>query len=751
MNLAVTLQLTGALDDAVAACEQALTLDPQNTGALYILGSCRFNQQQYLQAMDRFRECIHICPEYAEAYNHMGMALAALNRDGEAIEQYQKALRYDAKSAEFRNNLAISQRKLGQYPEAVDSYQCALALDPDSAVTHYNLANALQEMGALERALGHFDRAIALAPDYADARWNRAQCHLLHGDFGAGWQEYPWRTRALPAADLCPHAYTRPRWDGGSFAGKRLLVYSEQGLGDTLQFARYLPYVKQRGGNVEVETWPELVDLLQSMPEVDGVHAVSKTPLSETRFDLCISIMDLPRLMQTTVASVPSEVPYLQVNPDRLGTWQQRLHRPELTVGLVWAGRPTHGNDRNRSCHPRQFLPLLEIPGLHFYGLQKGPAAQQCELLPLARPLQNLGEEFETLMDTAAAISALDLIISVDTALAHLAGALGRTVWTLLPYAPDWRWMRDRSDSPWYPTMQLIRQAQAGDWHGVFAQAANQLRRLAGTQAWSPASPEPAPRRKAPVPTIVPIFGKPEQVARCVDHLEKQSLPVEAYLHDNNRNNIFFTAAVNEGILRFLDTACEHMIILNQDMYLEPGAVEALVTFMDAHPRCGIGCPLEQPAHNANGRVLAGGLQAFPNGHHRVGPREAFSHDAQIHWANGACMILRKAMICEIGLLDENFVFLGSDSDYCFTARSRGWEVWRVGAACGVHEHGASGATENPEIQLIKIKDMLYFGDKWLTGGLYRTLAHEPEKCSMQDISSFMAQLQQAKEQLTPV
>jgi len=747
VNLAITLQLTGALDPAVAACQEALKINPQSSAAFYTLGSCRFAQEQYDQAIDAFQQCIRICPEHVDATNQMGMALAALERYDEAIPYYRKALSYDSEPAEFYNNLGIALRKTGQHAEAVAHYQQALERDPASAVTHYNLANALQEMGVLERALHHFDRALALDPDYADAHWNRGLCHLLHGDFTSGWQGYLWRTRALPAQDLFPHVYTQPAWDGSSFAGQRLLVHSEQGLGDTLQFARYLPLVKQRGGTVLVETWPELVALVQSIPDVDTVHAISHEPLAESQFELCASIMDLPRLMGTTVATVPAEVPYLQIDPERLRHWQARLQHPELTVGLVWAGRPTHGNDKNRSCHLCDFLPLLDIPGLRFYGLQKGPAAAQIKELPTARSLENLADAFDDLMDAGAAISALDLIISVDTALAHLAGGLGKTVWTLLPHAPDWRWMRDRNDSPWYPTMRLIRQSQPGDWPSVFSQAADLLQRLTGTQKQPPAPQKP--RTPTPLPTIIPIFGKPEQVAKCMDHLEKQTQPVDIFLRDNNRENIFFTAAVNEGILRFLSTDGAYMLILNQDMYLEPGAVEAMVTFMESHPRCGIGCPLEQPAHNAQGRVLAGGLQAFPTGHHLMGPRAQFAHDAQIHWANGSCMILRKTMIQEIGLFDKNYIFIGSDSDYSFMARSRGWEVWRIGAACGVHEHGASGTTENPEIQLLKIKDMLYFGNKWLTGGLYRQLAHEPNKYSMQDISSFMSQLQQAKEEYT--
>lgn len=253
------------------------------------------------------------------------------------------------------------------------------------------------------------------------------------------------------------------------------------------------------------------------------------------------------------------------------------------------------------------------------------------------------------------------------------------------------------------------------------------------------------------IPVVIPIYGKPEQVERCVRHLQAQTLPVEIFLRDNNTDNIFFTAAINEGLRRYLNSEAYYIIILNQDMYLAPNAVAEMVSFMDRQTQCGIGAPLEEVVHGPEGHVLAGGLEAFPFGVHRSGPAAQYAHDEPIHWANGSCMILRKTMIQDIGLLDKNFVFLGSDSDYCFTARARGWQVWRIGAARGLHEHGQSGATENPEIQLLKINDMLYFGRKWLTGELYKQLAYQPNKYSVEDIDSFVNQLQRAKERLTAV
>ena len=250
------------------------------------------------------------------------------------------------------------------------------------------------------------------------------------------------------------------------------------------------------------------------------------------------------------------------------------------------------------------------------------------------------------------------------------------------------------------------------------------------------------------IPVIIPHYRKPEQLARCIEHLKRQTVPVNIFVRDNNADNVYFTAAANEGLYRYLDADCRYMIVLNQDMYLDPNAVEVMVQSMDAHPKAGIGSPLEHLADQPDGHVLAGGLEAFPFGAHRCGPRSVFTRDEQILWANGACMILRKEMIRRIGLLDENFKFICSDSDYSFTARSRGWEVWRIGAAYGVHEHGASASGGDLAIEVMKINDMLHFARKWLTGGLYRQLAHEASKLTVQAVEEIVTRNEHIRDQL---
>ena len=246
------------------------------------------------------------------------------------------------------------------------------------------------------------------------------------------------------------------------------------------------------------------------------------------------------------------------------------------------------------------------------------------------------------------------------------------------------------------------------------------------------------------IPVIIPSYRKPEQLERCITHLKAQTAEVETFVRDNSIDNIYFTAAINEGIKKYLDKDCQFIVALNQDMYLEPNAIEEMAKFMDSHPRCGIGTPLQLHSENPDFVVCGGCLEAFPFGKHQQGSLSEFTADELLFWGNGACMMLRKEMIREIGLLDKNLVFIGSDSDYCFTARSRGWQVWRIANARGIHEQGLSGVVADPGTDLLKINDMLYFGKKWLSGGLYRELSAEGKNCTPEAVETIMSQLAEA-------
>ncbi|MCP4455348.1 MAG: glycosyltransferase family 9 protein, partial [Planctomycetes bacterium] len=315
---------------------------------------------------------------------------------------------------------------------------------------------------------------IALQPDYADAHWNRTLALLLKGDLGQGLAHYQAHYEARKTRTINP-GDNHPLWRGEPLEGQRVLVRFEQGLGDNLQFIRYLPRIKQRGGTVIYQAKPALLPLLRGFQGIDELIEATPDHDVPVAYDLQISLMDLPRIFNTTLDNVPVNVPYLKPDPKRVAAWQETFVHAGMKVGLVWAGSPFHRNDRNRSCPIQALASLAQTQGVHFYGLQTGPAGQEAQTHPNIH-FQNLGHRLHDLSDTAAAIAHLNLVISVDTATLHLAGALGQSAWGLLPYAPDWRWLLDRSDTPWYPALRLFRQARPGDWHTLLDQVAGALK-----------------------------------------------------------------------------------------------------------------------------------------------------------------------------------------------------------------------------------------------------------------------------------
>ncbi len=354
------------------------------------------------------------------------------------------------------------------------------------------MANIYKEKGQCKRAIQLYARACWIDPGYADAHWNLALTYLLNGEFQKGWDQYHWRYRALPAGSLYPHHYQKPKWDGTALQGKRLLIHCEQGLGDTIQFARYLPILKSMGATLLFETWQPLLRLMGSVKGVDQLLETGAQKTPEGQFDLWASIMDLPELLRTDLDTMPLEVPYLTPDPEGVQQWGQRIEGAGYKVGIVWAGAPTHGNDHNRSCHLRSFRELAQLDTIQLYSLQRGPAMEQIRELDSDFKMTPIGHLFKDLMDTACAMEHLDLIISVDTAVAHLAGALGKPVWTLLPHAPDWRWMLNRSDSPWYPSMRLFRQPRPAAWQALFSELLKHLKQTLGHASVS------VPRKVAP-------------------------------------------------------------------------------------------------------------------------------------------------------------------------------------------------------------------------------------------------------------
>lgn len=513
VNIGIALKAQGRLGEAVACYKQAIQLKPEFVEAHYNLANVLKDQGRHAEAIEGYRKAIELKPDFAQAHYNLGNTLRGCGRLAEAIENYRNAVRLKDCYAMAYVNLAMTLKDLGRTAEAVDNYTQAIRLKPDSPQAHNNLGIALKELGRLEEAfesyaeairlspgyaeahsnlgialhahgehdeaLNSFERAIKIKPEYAQAHWNRSLVLLLKGRFEEGWQEYRWRRKTNLAAFAYPHKLDKPLWDGRPFAGRRLLVHYEQGLGDNLQFVRYLPMVKRLGGTVIFETPKSMYGLLHSFDGIDELVQASSDAPPDAEFDVYTSLMDLPGIFGTTLQNIPDEVPYLHADPAKIEQWRDRLAGEGFKVGLVWAGRPTGPNEvlslQRRSCALEYFARLADVPGVVLYGLQKGPPAAQVGQLSRRIVAGNLGDRFEDFTDTAAAIENLDMVISIDTSVAHLAGAMGKPVWVLLKTDADWRWLLDRRDNPWYPTMRLFRQKRAGDWDEVLSRVADEL------------------------------------------------------------------------------------------------------------------------------------------------------------------------------------------------------------------------------------------------------------------------------------
>jgi tetratricopeptide (TPR) repeat protein/GT2 family glycosyltransferase len=728
-------------DLAVELISKAITNNPQIPHFHNTLGLVFEAQGEFAKAISAYQEAVFIKPDYAEAYHNMAIALQSLGRYAASVEKCKHALSLKPYYAEAYNTMGFSLEKQEQYAEAIENYRQAVRFKPDFAEAYNHLGVVLNLLEHPDEALDNYKKALQYDPDYIEVHWNLSLAFLRTGRLIEGWKEYEWRLNPELGMTTYPHHFETPRWDGSFFTSQRLLVHYEQGLGDTLHFMRYLSIVKARGGTVILEVRKPLYGLLQNFPGVDELIEASFDNRPAVNFDYHISLMDLPKIFATTLETIPADVPYIHACTIKVEHWKNKLASPDFKVGIVWAGSSEHDKDRYRSCALKFFEPLTKIDGLRLYSLQKGKAAAQID--ELGGTITDIANEFQDFADTAAAIENLDLVISVDTSVLHLAGAMGKPVWAVLPFSPDWRWMLNRQDSPWYPTMKLFRQKKWGQWEPVFQRVADELR--IAVAKYKTKSHCFNFRQKQLIPAIIPYYKNKNQLDNCTAHLKKQTVEVETFIRDNSNDNIYFTAALNEGIKKYLNQPCEYILVLNQDMYLEPIAVERMVTFMDSHPECGIGAPLQMHVKIPNYVIFAGSYEAFPAGKHQHGQLSEFTENKPILWCNGACMILRKEMIQEIGLMDKNFVLLGSDSDYCFTARSRGWQVWRIAGAKGIHEHGVSGISSGSEIEIQKLKDMIYFGKKWLTGKLYKEMAYEGEYYTPEIIDDIMNKLINAK------
>ncbi|MEQ8786973.1 MAG: TIGR03032 family protein [Pirellulaceae bacterium] len=508
-NLGLKHAEQGNLDDAEACFEEAVRLDPQHAGAANNLGNVLRQQGCLEDAVDCYRRALAADADYAKAYLNLGQTLNELGRlpeaggcfrralaidphfveagvclgmvlkdQGkldEATNCFQQALKLDARSWSAHNGLGLVHKERDEFDAAMKCYQAALAIEPRSAAVLANQGSLLRDLGRIDEALACYDEAIRIEPDCVAARHNRSMLLLLVGDCERGWPEYEWRWKQpLRQANYAD----RPRWDGSSLEGRTILLHAEQGLGDTIQFLRYVPVLAEQGGRVVVEVQPPLLELASTCP---GAALVYPRGEATPPFDVQLPLLSLPAVIGTTLETVPSNVPYVFAHEQLVEHWRQRLAPTKgRRIGIAWQGNPKYPGDRSRSIPLHQFGPLAELPGATLFSLQQGFGSEQLPQLGGKFDVVDLAARYQENLDfanTAAVMRCLDLVVAPNTAMCHLAGALGVPVWLALNYASDWRFLLERDDSPWYPSMRIFRQPQRDDWSAVFADMAATLRR----------------------------------------------------------------------------------------------------------------------------------------------------------------------------------------------------------------------------------------------------------------------------------
>ncbi|OAF19497.1 hypothetical protein AXW67_01590 [Bradyrhizobium neotropicale] len=479
-NLGAALYRQGLLDEAIVQYRRATQLAPDDLPVLRLLGLVLHEAGHLPDAAEAYQQICARDPADHVIASNLGACLCELGALDDAIAACERALALKPDHASAWTNLGIIFEKQDRVEDAVAVHRSAVAADPSHAKGHANLAVALRNAGEIDEALAVSHRAIALDPGQPLGQYNHAHFLLMNGKFADGFEAYQWRRKCKTLSDGDP-TFSEPEWRGDPLHGRTLLLFAEYGLGDALHFVRYLPMVAAKGGSIILQVQPALASLLRTLPGVTVIPRGEPLPL----FDVQLPLMSLPRVFGTTLDTIPADVPYLHPDPAKLARWQAALgDAAALKVGVVWAGNARHKGDRQRSLSAEAVLPRLIMPGVQLYSLQKEPRPEDGPVLTaLGSEVIDLAPALGDFSDTAAAVAALDLVIAVDTSVAHLAGALGRPVWVLLPYALDWRWLRDREDSPWYPTMRLFRQRRPREWDDPLMRMAAALAVLAAKRA----------------------------------------------------------------------------------------------------------------------------------------------------------------------------------------------------------------------------------------------------------------------------
>jgi tetratricopeptide (TPR) repeat protein len=471
-NLAMTLAALNRDADALAALDKALALEPGNFEAINNRGNVLLKLGRPADALAAFEQALTLEPRFLGARANRGNALAQLGRLDEALAQHNAVLAAQPNHAESHYNRGTALASLGRQQDAIAAFDRALALRPNYIKALTNRAIALQACNRHQESLTNLRQVLAIDKDNADAHHNEALALLTLGDYRRGFEQYEWRWQrsGMPAR----RKFGKPLWLGEyPLARKTILLHAEQGLGDTIQFARYAPLLARTGAKVVLEVQPELTGLLARIEGVVSVVARGE-PLPD--YDVHCPVGSLPRALRTEVATIPAEIPYLTPSAERIAKWRERIESlPSPRIALAWAGSGAHANDRNRSIALSRLTPLLDVEHANLVSIQRELRGEDAKLLARTPRLMHIGDALDDFEDTAAVAALVDVVISVDTSVVHLAGAMGRPTWILLPFCPDWRWLLDRDDSPWYPTARLFRQPTPGDWDSVIARVKDAL------------------------------------------------------------------------------------------------------------------------------------------------------------------------------------------------------------------------------------------------------------------------------------
>ncbi len=475
LGLGSALQNLDRFSEARDAYAQCLACDPHRAEALNNIGTTFQKEKRYAEAEDGYRQAVALKPSYHEAWNNLGTALQYQKRWDEALTLFQKALELAPNYADAHNNVGVVLKLKNDLAGAEKALRRAIDLSPKYAEAHNNLANLLLSLCRGDEALAEYRVAAKLNPKLPLVEFNQGAASLLLGKFADGWAKYERRFDTWPAHER--RHCNLPRWERGMpLQGKRLLVHAEQGLGDTLQFVRYVPLLAAQGATVFLEVQASLRSLISGVTGAAGVFAQGET-LPECDFQC--PLLSLPFGFGTEMSTIPASSRYLQAPPERAAAWKSKLGAEgKRKIGVVWAGNPNHENDHNRSVPLGEFAALFDSPGVAFFSLQKQCTATDAEIVSAHGQVTNLAADLTDFNETAAAIEALDVVIAVDTSVAHLAGALGKPVWILLPFSPDWRWLLGRDDSPWYPSARLFRQERTGDWRAPLVRIREALAQL---------------------------------------------------------------------------------------------------------------------------------------------------------------------------------------------------------------------------------------------------------------------------------